>query len=179
MLVDPRAFELASNLLDHALALERFHPGTHADPESEKPLAGDSHWLELVHGPCPKGETLGFYEQSHVQLPRTHGALCPDRLLGGIYHRPTYPAHAAVASLICAAHCSYVGILPIRPTIITLTDVELIHKQWCSESPECWSYSVHSLSNSACTNASRQEAFSSTALGNHVLVPRPLPAAPT
>ena len=39
MLINPRALEAASNLTDPTLVLKRFHPGTHADPEYEKPLS--------------------------------------------------------------------------------------------------------------------------------------------
>ena len=38
MLVDPRAYNMAASLSDPALVLERFRPGTYADPECEKPL---------------------------------------------------------------------------------------------------------------------------------------------
>ena len=38
MLVNPRAYEIASSLSDPMLVLKRFRHGTHADPESEKLL---------------------------------------------------------------------------------------------------------------------------------------------
>ena len=66
-----------------------------------------------------------------------------DRPHDGFYRRKTYPAHLAVASLIWGVLRSYVGLLPIRPTIMSLGDVAAIHQQRFVESPECWSYSAN------------------------------------
>ena len=52
-----------------------------------------------------------------------------NRPMCRFYRCTSYPAYLAVARFICTVHRSYVDMLPIRPAIMTINNVELIHEQ--------------------------------------------------
>ena len=90
-LEDLRAYEMAENLSDPVLVLERFCPGTHADPGSEKCLSDMKRtllawsWFKiLVHSLRPCFFLDNFLILQEFFQPTDH----PN---GDFYRRPTQP----------------------------------------------------------------------------------------
>ena len=51
----------------------------------------------------------------------------------------SHPQHVAVATIIKACHRVVVGRTQDRPSILTIRDIEEIHRQNCSQLPDKWS----------------------------------------
>ena len=144
-MVDNRAYVWANNLTDGALKLEVFRPNLLTMPDNDHPLRtmlevqrAFSFYMALVRRQRLWDHTpeilLDYLIEAEWFSPE-------NKPFSGFYRRPAHPPHAAVHTLILAAHRALVQSLVISSGAITYNTIDEIHHQRCSEEPGNWSLS--------------------------------------
>ena len=64
-----------------------------------------------------------------------------NRPYGGYYRLASHPQHVAVATIIKACHRVLIGRTQDRPSILTIQDVDEIHRQNCEQLTDKWATS--------------------------------------
>ena len=143
IMIDTRAWIIAASISEETLPLEVFKPGTMSEPVGENQLRDmrDVHlawfWYRtLRRRALPWDHSNEVLENFLIEADHFADT---SRPVGGFYRMTSHPQHLAVATLIRACHRVLVGRTQDRPGILTIRDIEDIHRQTCCQSPDKWS----------------------------------------
>ena len=143
ILIDPRAWIIAATISEETLPLEVFKPGTMSDPGGEHQLSNMRDvlrawfWYRVLRRRCLPWDLSNEVLESWL-LESDYFAET-SRPVGGFYRLASHPQHLAVATIIRACHRVVVGRTQDRPSILTIREIEEIHRQYCSQLPDKWS----------------------------------------
>ena len=143
IMIDTRAWIIAASISEETLPLEVFKPGSMADPVSENQLRDMRDvllawfWYRTLRRRClPWDHSNEVLECFLIEADHFADT---NRPVGGFYRLASHPQHLAVATLIRACHRVLVGRTQDRPGILSIRDIEDIHRQTCCQSPDKWS----------------------------------------
>ena len=141
-MVDNRAYVRANDLTDPSLKMEVFRLNSLTPPDNDHLIRNLKEvqlafviYQALIRRQRPWDATT---EIVHNYLIEAEWFVPTKRPFSGYYRRPSHPPHVAVQTLICATYCSVIQSLLVSSAMITLSDIDNIHKQCCSEDPSAW-----------------------------------------
>ena len=143
IMIDTRAWIIAASISEETLPLEVFKPGTMSDPGGEHQLRDMRDvllawfWYRTLRRRCLPWDYSTEVLESFL-IEADHFAET-NRPVGGFYRLASHPQHLAVATLIRACHRVVIGRTQDRPAILSIRDIEEIHRQYCCQSPDKWS----------------------------------------
>ena len=143
ILIDPRAWIQVATITDENLVLEYFKPGTMSDPGGEHQLGNMRDvlrawfWYRTMRKRCNPWDLSNEVVESWMIEAEYFADL--NRPIGGYYRLTSHPQHVAVTTLIKACHRVVIGRTQDRPSILTIQEIDEIHRQNCEQLLDKWS----------------------------------------